>query len=34
MSDIDFKKKHMKEEKDIALTKQQKVLKWKALLYK
>ena len=32
MSDIDFKKKHMKEEKDIALTKQQKVIEMKGIV--
>ena len=32
MSDIDFKKRHMKEEKDIALTKQQKVIEMKGIV--
>ena len=32
MSDIDFKKKHMKEEKGIALTKQQKVIEMKGIV--
>ena len=32
MSDIDFKKKYMKEEKDIALTKQQKVIEMKGIV--
>ena len=32
MPDIDFKKKHMKEEKDIALTKQQKVIEMKGIV--
>ena len=32
MFDIDFKKRHMKEEKDIALTKQQKVIEMKGIV--
>ena len=32
MFDIDFKKRHMKEEKDIALTKQQKIIEMKGIV--